>query len=188
MPSTCSVSVAFMAGGRPLPNAPGDDSPSEHIPLLIMYLGSLISADATYKAEIIAKAGAAFHFLKYVWDAPLGVGFNSQNWLLFIHACVRSIICLVGAHIQLPLKGASTPFTTAACRRLWGLDAYLYQRCAEHDNPTHLSVLRLSILSRSSHAWPALPQAYALLQAAAECPTASSGAPPSPHMVVPTKR
>lgn len=115
------------------------------------YLGSLVCADATCEAEIntrIAKAGAAFHSLKHVWDAPLGVGLKSVVYA----TCVRSIL-LFGGECWTPtaaLEGRLNTFHNNCLRRIVGVrrsdrhsSNYLYSRCAEHDIPSHLSVLRL---------------------------------------------
>ena len=115
------------------------------------YLGSLVSADCSCGAEIkarIAKAGAAFHSLKHVWDSPLGVGLKSVVYA----TCVRSIL-LFGGECWVPttaLTGRLNTFHNNCLRRIVGVrrsdmhsSSYLYERCAEHDIYTHLSVLRL---------------------------------------------
>ena len=115
------------------------------------YLGSLVSADCSCEPEInarIAKAGAAFHSLKHVWNAPLGVGLKSVVYA----TCVRSIL-LFGGECWVPttaLTGRLNTFHNNCLRRIVGVrrsdrhsSSYLYQRCAEHNIHTHLSVLRL---------------------------------------------
>ena len=115
------------------------------------YLGSLVTADCSCEAEInarIAKAGAAFHSLKHVWDAPMGVGLKSVVYA----TCVRTIL-LFGGECWVPttaLTGRLNTFHNNCLRRIVGVrrsdrhsSSYLYQRCAEHDIYTHLSVLRL---------------------------------------------
>ena len=115
------------------------------------YLGSLVTTDCLCEAEInarIAKAGAAFHSLRHVWDAPLGVGLKSVVYA----TCVRSIL-LFGGECWVPataLTGRLNTFHNNCLRRIVGVkrsdrhsSSYLYERCAEHDIYTHLSVLRM---------------------------------------------
>lgn len=144
-----------MAVGRegrtpPLPPIVLRGGPVKEVPRF-KYLGSLISANATCEAEInarIAKAGAAFHSLKYVWDSPLGVGLKSVVYI----TCVRTIL-LFGGECWAPtaaLESRLNTFHNRCLRRIVRVSrsdrhssTYLYDRCAEHSIPTHLSVLRL---------------------------------------------
>jgi hypothetical protein len=146
----------IMAVGRgegrtpPLPPIVLRGGPVKEVPRF-KYLGSLISANATCEAEInarIAKAGAAFHSLKHVWDSPLGVGLKSVVYI----TCVRTIL-LFGGECWAPtavLESRLNTFHNNCLRPIVGVkrsarhsSTYLHDRCAEHGIPTHLSVLRL---------------------------------------------
>jgi hypothetical protein len=129
------------------------------------YLGSLVSADCTFQADInarIAKAGAAFHGLRHVWDAPsrvFPVGLKSVVY----QTCVRSILLFGSESWALPdtLLDRLSVFHNNCLRRILGVrrsdrhsSNYLYARCAEHPIKDHLSCYRLRQLGhvvRMSH-------------------------------------
>jgi hypothetical protein len=129
------------------------------------YLGSLVTSDCTFEAEInarIAKAGAAFHRFRHVWDAPsrkFPVGLKSVMY----QTCVRTVLLFGSESWALPeaLMQRLNVFHNNCLRRILGVrrsdrhsSEYLYNRCAEHSIYDHLSSYRLRQLGhtvRMSH-------------------------------------
>ena len=131
----------------------------------VKYLGSFVSADCTFQADInarIAKAGAAFHGLRHVWDAPSRVFPVGLKSILY-QTCVRSILLFGSESWALPdtLLDRLSVFHNNCLRRILGVrrsdrhsSDYLYNRCAEHPIHDHLSSYRLRQLGhtvRMSH-------------------------------------
>lgn len=129
------------------------------------YLGSLVTNDCTFQAEInarIAKAGAAFAKLRHVWDAPshvFPVGLKSVVY----ETCVRTVLLFGSESWALPdtLLDRVSVFHKNCLRQVLGVrrcdrhsSHYLYVRCAEHPIKDHLSCYRLRELGhivRMSH-------------------------------------
>lgn len=129
------------------------------------YLGSLVTSNCTFEAEInarIAKAGAAFHGLRHVWDAPsreFPVGLKSVVY----ETCVRTVLLFGSESWALPdaLLHRLSVFHHNCLRQILGVrrsdrhsSNYLYNRCAEHPIKDHLSCYRLRQLGhivRMSH-------------------------------------
>ena len=140
------------------------------------YLGSFVTSDCRFEAEItarIGKAAGAFHALRHVWSAPpskLGVGLKSVVY----KSCVRSILLFGGESWALPssLLGRLATFHHDCLRQIVGVRrgdrhscAYLYARCSEHSIPSLLASQRLRQLGHVVRMLPTRLPKVALFRA-----------------------